>query len=131
MPLFVEALNRTRGAIIDLNEIEPAWLVPRREPRNGRDPTAHDYIYRWEPWVRSYLVAHEAMEFDGIRTDFVDHPKHGSLRVPRVRLSVLDFERGHRLPLATITSPPPKVFEQQLARSLPGRSCARSERRRS
>ena len=52
------------------------------------------------------------MEFD---TKFVPH---GRLQLPQVKVSVLDFELMHRLPLASIISPPPEVFEKQLAKVL-------------
>ena len=109
-PVFAEALIRNRGAIVDLNDITPKWDLP---PRSDLD--SYDYIYRWEPWVRSYLVAHEAIQSMEFQTRLVGH---NGLKLPQVTLSIVDFEEDRKVKLARLTSPPPDVFENQLAKVL-------------
>ena len=109
-PLFVEAMNRNRGAIIDLSETGPLWNLPP-----GRLEDQHDHICRWAPWVRSYLVAQESIESMEFETEFV---AHNGESLPKVMLSVIDRETKRKLNLVSITSPGRAVFEKQLSKVL-------------
>tara|TARA_B100001105_G_scaffold255227_1_gene253624 strand:- start:377 stop:1468 length:1092 start_codon:yes stop_codon:yes gene_type:complete len=99
--LFCEALTRTRGAVIDVEERIPPWEMGDPFPDLDRR------LYRWDPWVRTYLVAQELVS----RVRFRLHPNvPGHVTAQFLDDGLEDFVDG-----VTLVRPPTNVFASQIS----------------
>jgi hypothetical protein len=97
-PLQATALTRHRAAAIDLDPVAVRWALA---PMNA-DPQR---LFRWEPWVRSYLITQELLR----PLDFVELRADEAVGSHGTRMVVRDAD-GAPHALATLIAPPMAVF---------------------
>ncbi len=116
-PLYVEALNRHRGATVNLRETQVLWDMARTRSPDLND---HSHYRRWSPWVRSYLVAQELL--GGLLFEPAVPLKGG--KRDEIVLTLNAWEpnaagkgKGAHLPLVTLVSPNQEVFAGPINKS--------------
>lgn len=96
-----KALTRTRGAVIDMEESIPQWEMGEPFPDLERR------LLRWDPWVRSYLVAQELVS----RVRFKLHPTIAG----HVTAQFLDDGLDGFVDGVTLIRPTTKTFGEQIS----------------
>ncbi|MGM9490759.1 phosphatase PAP2 family protein [Ideonella sp. YS5] len=107
--LFLDAMNRHRGACMQPDEMGSRNLPERK------DPATHDHVHRWEPWVRSYLCAQTLIS----HLDFRVEPEQALVGKTPLSVTLHTLTpAGSRQDLVTLVRPPDALFKEQARKVL-------------
>jgi hypothetical protein len=101
---------RHRAASIDMGHVPTPWTVAPRTP-------GASLLFRWDPWVRSYLVAQELMR----TMDFLDigaqYKPHRGLTLNTFVMKAGGLDPTPH-PLVTLVAPPDATYVRQIEQVL-------------